>query len=115
MKRVLLALTSLAALAACQPEPAGTPVARVQVGGTSAASTAAPTSEPTIGSAVESACRSIIFENTPLTDCLAVPGRHKILTVLADAEGTNYRSLFRACAHARIPDHRLCGERGHVR
>lgn len=85
------ALALTAALAACQPPQQGEPVARVQVGG-KATATASPSPSPSIASQVESACRSVIFENTPLTDCIAIPQRHRIATALAGPEG-NFRSL----------------------
>ena len=43
-------------------------------------------------SQVESACRSVIFENTPLTDCIASPERHRIATALTGPEG-NFGSM----------------------
>ena len=96
MNRIVIAftLTLGLTLAACQPEKAGEPVARVQVSGTPVAS-AAPTPSPaaSIVSEVESACRSVIFENTPLTDCIASPERHRIATALAASDGSNFRSL----------------------
>lgn len=99
MRFAVLAVT--AALASCNPQPEGEPVARVQVSGTPGAS-ATPSPSATIASQVESACRSVIFENTPLTDCIAIPERHRIATVLAGADGANFRSLG-AFAESRDP------------
>lgn len=79
------------ATAACEPPKGGAPVARVQVSGTPT-ETASPEPSATIASQVESACRSVIFENTPLTDCIATPERHRITTALAGPDG-KYRSL----------------------
>ena len=96
MNRIALALilTLGLTLAACQPEKGGEPVARVQVGGSPVASASpVPSPEPAIVSEVESACRSVIFENTPLTDCIAIPERHRIVTALAGSDGGNFRSL----------------------
>lgn len=84
-------LAAVIALAGCQPPQEGEPVARVQVSGTPA-TTASPSPAPSIASQVESACRSVIFENTPLTDCIAIPERHRIATALAGPDG-NYGSL----------------------
>lgn len=92
MKPFFAILTGFAVLTGCQPEPAGEAVARVEVGATGPASPA-PSPGAMVGSAVESACRSIIFENTSLTDCIAVPTRHRIATALADGEGKIFRSL----------------------
>ena len=85
------ALAFALALAACQPAQEGEPVARVQVSGTPT-QTATPSPSATIASQVESACRQVIFENTPLTDCIAIPERHRIATALAGPDG-NFRSL----------------------
>ncbi|MBU2033236.1 MAG: phosphodiester glycosidase family protein [Alphaproteobacteria bacterium] len=85
-------------LAGCEQQPEGEPIARAQIGGGgsnggAADDTPADEVEPTIASQVESACRSVIFENTSLTHCLAVPARHRIATDLSAADGGNYRSL----------------------
>lgn len=85
-------LAAGAALTACGPQPEGEPVARVQVSGTPT-ETATPSPTATIASQVESTCRSVIFENTPITDCIAIPERHRIATALANSEGANFRSL----------------------
>lgn len=98
--RLIATLPLIAVLAACEPQPAGEPVARVQVSGTPSAS-ASPTPAASIDSQVESACRSVIFENTPLTDCIAIPERHRITTELADRNGANFRSL---AAYAKSRD-----------
>ena len=89
-----LGLTLGLTLAACQPEKAGEPIARVQVSGSpTAGASPIPSPTATIVSQVESACRSVIFENTPLTDCIAIPEHHRITTALAGDDGTNFRSL----------------------
>ena len=102
MNRIVhFSLAGLAlATAACEPPKGGEPVARVQVSGTPTETTT-PEPSATIASQVESACRSVIFENTPLTDCIANPERHRIATALAGAEG-NFRSLT-AFAASRDP------------
>lgn len=91
MNRFILAVSPLLSLAACQQPKEGEPVARVQVSGTPSAP-ATPSPSASIASQVESACRSVIFENTPLTDCIAIPERHRIATALAGPDG-NFRSL----------------------
>ena len=95
-----LALCIAAGLTACGPQAEGEPVARVQVSGTPAAAT--PAASASIASQVESACRSVIFENTPLTDCIASPERHRIATALAGTDGAIFRSLD-AFAKSRDP------------
>lgn len=92
---------AVALLAACNPQPEGEPVARVQVSGTPT-QTAIPSPSATIASQVESTCRSVIFENTPITDCIAIPERHRIATALANSDGANFRSLS-AFAESRDP------------
>lgn len=93
MKTTIAAL-ALLALTACEAQPEGEPVARARIDGK--AQDAAPSPEPspseTLTSQVESACRSIIFEDTPLTHCLAVPERNTIEMALG-SNGKPYRSL----------------------
>ena len=40
-----------------------------------------------------SACEVVVFEGVPLTHCIADPAKHVISAVLADPQGTPYRSL----------------------
>lgn len=86
---------ALLALTACEPQPEGEPVARARIDGNTSAPAPINTSEPqpSVASQVESACRSIIFEDTPLTHCLAVPSRHNIAMDLGPSGGASYRSL----------------------
>lgn len=100
MNRFVSILALAATITACQPPQEGEPVARVQVGG-SPTGTVTPSPSASIASQVESACRSVIFENTPLTDCIASPERHRIATALAGPDG-NFRSLT-AFAASRDP------------
>lgn len=99
MRRSLLTLALAAcSLAGCEQQPEGEPIARAEIGGggssrTSPDDTPADVVQPTIASQVESACRSVIFENSSLTHCLAVPARHRITSALAGADGSNYRSM----------------------
>ena len=93
--RYSIAALALLALTACEAQPEGEPVARARIDGQEPAA-AAPTPEPsataTLASQVESACRSIIFEDTPLTHCLAVPSRHRIAMDLGPEGEAPYRS-----------------------
>ncbi len=98
MKQSLFILALAAcSLAGCEQQPEGEPIARAEIGRGGSTGTAADSpaedAQPTIASQVESACRSVIFEDTSLTHCLAVPSRHRIATDLAGADGENYRSL----------------------
>ncbi|WP_258319691.1 phosphodiester glycosidase family protein [Qipengyuania flava] len=98
--RALALSLALLALTACEAQPEGEPVARARIDGQPMANapsqapsaTPTPTPTPTLASARESACRSIIFEDTPLTHCLAVPSRHSIAMELGP-QGRPYRSL----------------------
>ena len=98
MKTTIAAL-ALLALTACEAQPEGEPVARARIDGQAQTASPEPTPEPTptLASQVESACRSIIFEDTPLTHCLAVPSRHSLAMTLSDGEGP-YRSLSKFAA-----------------
>ncbi|MXO95666.1 hypothetical protein GRI34_04425 [Erythrobacter aquimaris] len=95
MKYVLVALSALI-LSSCEPPPAGEPVTRTRIDGQAEAS---PSPSPSasgassVTSQVESACRAIIFEDTSLTHCLAVPSRHRIAMTLGPDGGDPYRSL----------------------
>ncbi|WP_421991502.1 phosphodiester glycosidase family protein [Qipengyuania sp.] len=93
--RTTIAALVLLALTACEVQPEGEPVARARIDGQQP--TASPTPEPsptaTLASQVESACRAIIFEDTPLSHCLAVPSRHSIAMELAPDGAPPYRSL----------------------
>ncbi len=90
--RLVFVPLALLALATCEPQPEGEPVTRTRIDGKQDPAPT-PTATPTLASQVESACRSIIFEDTPLTHCLAVPSRHAISMELGPDGETPYRSL----------------------
>ena len=94
MKAVFAAL-SLLLVVACEPATEGEPVTRARIDGKSGpAAGASPADDNATGTtAVESACRSVIFENTSLTHCLATPSRHRINMVLGAGSDAPYRSL----------------------
>ena len=94
MKYAILTIPLLI-LSACDPAPEGEPVTRTRIDGSAAAPTPVPSpSETATGTTqVESACRSIIFEDTPLTHCLATPSRHRIAMDLGPSGEAPYRSL----------------------
>ncbi|QZD92700.1 phosphodiester glycosidase family protein [Qipengyuania xiapuensis] len=95
MMRAIL-LMPLVLLAGCEPPAEGEPVTRTRIDGKAEPQEqVTPTSEPTesVTTQVESACRSIIFEDTPLTHCLATPSRHTISADLGPSGGEPYRSL----------------------
>ena len=96
--RSRLGLALVFAVIGCEPQPEGDPVARVALDGENTRTIALNEDAgeepyPEIASAVESACRSVIFENTSLTHCVASPERHRITTRLARQSGEKYRSL----------------------
>lgn len=87
MKRLLP--IALLALAACQPEPAGEPVIRTEIGkhGEEPAKVEVPVK------ALLSPCTEVTFEQQRLTDCVADPASHGIAMALAGADGAPFRSL----------------------
>ena len=91
--RVAIALLALGSVIACEQQPAGEPVARARIDGQAPSPSPEPSETATVASSVESACRSIIFEDTPLTHCLANPVRHRISMDLGPSGEAPYRSL----------------------
>ena len=84
MTRPLFPVVALATLAACDMQ-GGEPVTRTEIGSSS---------ETRVALRREvSACEVKVFEEVPLTHCVADPEKHRISTVLADPAGTAYRSL----------------------
>ena len=96
MKR--LAVLAFLALAACEPQPAGEPVMRTEIGSGVAAKTATPSPTPSPTPAVASACESVSFEGASLTHCVADPAKHRIVADLGPAGGAPYRSLGKLAA-----------------
>ena len=97
MKQVALLLLSTITLVACEPAAEGEPVTRTRIDGKAGPISATPSPDQSHSASgntqVESACRSVIFEDTPITHCLATPARHRIAMDLGPAEGAPYRSL----------------------
>lgn len=92
--KIQVAALALLALTACEAQPEGEPVARTRIDGKAdPVATPDPTPTQTVASSVESACRSIIFEDAPLTHCLATPSRHSIAMDLSPSGEAPYRSL----------------------
>lgn len=102
-----LAVTCLS-LAGCDQQSPGEPIVRTPIkpagaGGQVAAGDVVdepPVDDP--AAQVESSCRSVIFENTPFTHCLAVPSRHRVTTVLAGSDKQPFRG-FAAFGASRPP------------
>jgi uncharacterized protein YigE (DUF2233 family) len=83
------------ALTGCSEQPAGEPAMRARLDGTPvAAATPSPQPEGSPSPVeVASACRSVVFEEVPLTHCIADPAQHRIGLVNAPASGQPYGSL----------------------
>jgi len=71
----LLASAALA-LVACSEQPAGEPLVRARLDGSAPEAKAAPSPSPSV--AADSACRTVTFEDVPLTHCTADPALHRI-------------------------------------
>lgn len=96
MKRVILTAAALAALAACNEQPAGEPIVRAELGegAGNGAVVQTPDAEATPQEPqVSSACRSVSFENVPLTHCVADPAEHRVTTRLGQSGSGPFRSL----------------------
>lgn len=95
MKRITIPFVLLA-LTACNPEPEGQPVLRTEIGSGVAeeiASEQDASEQATEAPKRESACRSVTFEQIPLTHCVADPAKHRITTALGPKGKAPYRSL----------------------
>lgn len=88
------ALPLLALLAACNQQPGGEPITRIDLDDPSADMAPAPTPTPT--PEVASACKAVTFDGSQFTLCVADPSSHRITTMLGK---TPYRG-FKAFAEA---------------
>lgn len=77
MTRLSALLLALLAIAACSEQPAGEPVVRTMLDGSPMPEDATPSPTPTTANG-RSACRAVVFENVPLTHCIADPAKHRI-------------------------------------
>lgn len=84
MRSMIFLVVSAIALGGCELQ-GGEPVTRTEIGSGSETRVALRREA--------SACEVAIFEDVPVTHCIADPAKHKISTVLADPAGTAYRSL----------------------
>lgn len=92
MRRAFAALAVPLMLAACTEAPAGEPVTRVSLDGTPMADGPSPSPTPT-QSRGPSACKSVTFEDVPLTHCIADPGLHRITMANLGADKQPFASL----------------------
>lgn len=53
----------------------------------------APQTEPEADVAVSSPCEPVVFDGSSFTHCTADPAKHRIMTALANDDGTTFRSL----------------------
>lgn len=88
----LAALAACLGLAACSEVPAGEAVTRVNLDGSPRAEEPAPSPSATT-SAVLSACRTVVFEDVPLTHCTADPAQHRIGMANLGADRQPFGSL----------------------
>lgn len=79
-------------LSACSEPPAGEPVVRTMLDG-STPPEAAPPSPTASQAVVPSDCRAVVFEDAALTDCTADPAKHRITMVNAPKGGQPFGSL----------------------
>lgn len=93
--RLILGTGLALVLAACSEQPAGEPVVRANLDGSAIEQPDAttPTPIPAATVAANSACRAVVFEQVPLTHCIADPAKHRIAMALAPAGGQPYGSL----------------------
>lgn len=91
LRFTLLVSLSLAATA-CSDPPAGEPLMRAALdGSTPAEGEVSPSPSPDIGA--DSACREVVFEDIPFTHCIADPGKHHIAMVNLGPDKQPYGSL----------------------
>lgn len=91
-----LAFCLIALLAACDPQPGGKPVTRIDLENPGLDTPPASAPTPTVASA----CETVTFEGSALTHCIADPARNRITTMLGNPP---YRG-FKAFADARPAD-----------
>ena len=79
------------ALAGCSEQPAGEPLVRARLDGSQPETKATPTPTPSV--AADSACRTVTFEDVPLTHCTADPAKHRIAMANLGADKQPFASL----------------------
>jgi uncharacterized protein YigE (DUF2233 family) len=87
MKRFILPVWCL--IAACNPEAAGEPVARIDLDNPNRATD--PSSSPVVATTTD--CRPATFEGVTFTDCQADPARHRITTMLGNPPFRGFAAL----------------------
>jgi uncharacterized protein YigE (DUF2233 family) len=74
MNRITALLLTVLTLTACSEQPAGEPLVRTSL---DESEKPAPLPEPTATN-IPTDCRAVVFDNVPLTDCVADPAVHRI-------------------------------------
>jgi uncharacterized protein YigE (DUF2233 family) len=93
MKRFIVLCAGLTlVLAACSEPPAGEPLVRASLDG-STPPAAKPAPSPSASIAADSACRAVTFEQVPLTVCTADPAKHRIGMANLGADKQPFGSL----------------------
>jgi uncharacterized protein YigE (DUF2233 family) len=95
MRALICLVAGAMLLTACEQQPAGEPVVRMQLDGTPVAGKQVPAAEaiPADQAASLSACQSASFEGVPLTHCIADPALHTIGTALAPSQGDTFGTI----------------------
>ena len=93
MRRALV-LAILLPAAACNQQPAGEAVTRVDLDNPGA--DLAPTYAPTPTPSAASACRTVTFEDARLIDCVADPAKHTITTIVGNPPYRGFTALSEA-------------------
>jgi len=95
MRRLALICAGLSlALSGCSEQPAGAPLVRANLDGSAPKDDPAPSPTPTPSIAADSACRKVVFEDVPLTHCIADPAKHRIAMANLGADKQPFGSLF---------------------
>jgi uncharacterized protein YigE (DUF2233 family) len=89
--RAALLCAALLALGGCSEQPAGEPLVRARLDGSQPEVKATPTPTPSV--AADSACRTVTFEDVPLTHCTADPAKHRITMANLGADKQPFASL----------------------
>lgn len=92
MRRYALPASLTLALIACSEQPAGEPVVRTMLDGSTPPEVVTPSPTPTLASG-PSACREVVFEDVALTHCTADPAKHRIAMANAPKGGQPFGSL----------------------
>ncbi|MEM7778986.1 MAG: phosphodiester glycosidase family protein [Pseudomonadota bacterium] len=94
MRYAAILICACITLTACEPQPAGEPVVRAELGEPIASDgplDIVPLPEESANAS--SACQDIVFEGIALTHCIADPAQHRISASLAPSSGENFGTI----------------------